>query len=256
VILHPALASHNHLQQTTMVTDMSNRDLFRAAVLAWATAAVVAVVFGLPVLVMVGGVHIDVGLTVNALAVIGSVGAASVALWIATRDRQDRERVREDYRHEREQEADQADEVQAGLVILERTQPGIRVAVENYGKFPVLDVTFVKLDVEEHADARLQPKRDVLSVVPPRSEDHRPYSFEFVATDTATQIALEGEWNSGRSARVSNATINRGTNMTATVRFRDAKGIRWKTTFQLFNEIEPGSGLVIPYTRRLSLTRL
>jgi hypothetical protein len=75
-----------------MVTDMSNRDLFRAAVLAWATAAVVAVVFGLPVLVMVGGVHIDVGLTVNALAVIGSVGAASVALWIATRDRQDRER--------------------------------------------------------------------------------------------------------------------------------------------------------------------
>jgi hypothetical protein len=81
---------------------------------------------------------IDWGLVISALAALGSIGAASAALYIATRDRQERKRERA-----------AAAKAQAKLVILDITSNTGRVGRDaadyhvgcvNHGSMPILDV--------------------------------------------------------------------------------------------------------------------
>jgi len=65
---------------------MPNRALIAAATIVWALGVLVALIFGLPTLLTIEGVNVDIGLIVNALVAAGTFSAAAAAVWIATSD--------------------------------------------------------------------------------------------------------------------------------------------------------------------------
>lgn len=93
--------------------------------------------------------HIELGNLSEALAAFAAVGAAFVALWIATRDRRDRMKQR-----------DAEDEAQAKLVIVSAECPNsplqLQIRVVNNAPRAIVDVTFVGIVVAGH-DLDLQP---------------------------------------------------------------------------------------------------
>lgn len=116
---------------------MSQESLVKVAAIVWAAAIFVGVLLGLPTLLSVLDLQINFGLIVSAMAAIGSLTAASVALWVATSDRR-----------ERQQERAAAAEAQAKFVIVAigRYDRGPSGATEyeirctNHGALPILDV--------------------------------------------------------------------------------------------------------------------
>lgn len=96
-----------------------------------------------------------------------------MALWIATSDRRLRKKDRDD-----------ADFTQAKLVIVwtvRRTEqpPWLQVMVRNKGSRPILDVTFVRLSVEDHDFLLPAPADNPLPVVDPNGDGN----FIFYASD-------------------------------------------------------------------------
>jgi hypothetical protein len=108
------------------VADMPNRALIAAATIVWALAVLVALIFGLPTLLTIEGVNVDIGLIVNALVAAGTFSAAAAAVWVATSDR----RVRK-------QERDAEDEAQAKPVVIsaqcQENPLELQIRVVNYG---------------------------------------------------------------------------------------------------------------------------
>ncbi|TLH73675.1 hypothetical protein [Mycolicibacterium phocaicum] len=165
----------------------------------------------------------------NAVSAAGSFLAAAVALWIATSDRRLRKKDRDD-----------ADFTQAKLVIVwtvRRTEqpPWLQVMVRNKGSRPILDVTFVRLSVEDHDFLLPAPADNPLPVVDPNGDGN----FIFYASDDlddAFRRALLGvPYPPGMSVAGANQlkdkpTIVESTKFTATVQFTDANGNRWEKT--------------------------
>jgi hypothetical protein len=202
---------------------MPSRFLTRVVIIVWAIAALVALLVGLPTLVIVEGVHIDAGLIINALTALGAFSAALAAVWVATSDRRDR-------KHERDVE----DEAQAKLVIVygrcqENQSPELQVMVSNSGTRGIVDVTFVRIAVDGHDDLDdLQPTSGPIPpIVAPAS--FAPGNISLITFDPNAYgpahpyyIAIRG----GPSNQPRTITIN--TTVTATIRWTDGRGKTWE----------------------------
>lgn len=149
--------------------------------------------------VMLDHAHVPV----NALAPMGAIGAALVALWIATRDRQ-----------ERKQEEADARKAQASLVVVEIERqdgrdpnaPWFNVLVRNVGSLSILKVELTNF---EHPWVELSHEPPLHLTIPPMAGER----FRIMPpTDGQTQAAV-----GGHTAEV-----------TATARFDDAYGNRWE----------------------------
>lgn len=202
---------------------MSIRTLVTVAAVVWAIAVLVSVFVGLPTLLTISGVNVNFSLIVNALAALGSVSAAVVALWIATSDRRDRQKEREE-----------ADRKQAGLVRIKarwqslgydqdesvRVAPYIQVGINNFGTLPIVDVQLTRWEWEGH-EARfvMKPPYEPPAAVLPSfrsTAGDRAEWMEFVPTDDVTKTAMAAP------------TITRNTDLTVTVEFTDAGEKRWR----------------------------
>ncbi|WP_141681983.1 hypothetical protein [Mycobacterium malmoense] len=197
---------------------MPNRSLVAAATIVWSVAVLVALLFGLPTLLTMAGVHVDAGLIVNALSAIGAFSAAAVALWVATSDRRERQ-------HER----DAQDEAQAKLVIIaaecQQNPVELQIRVVNNSPRAIVDLTFVRIVVEGHNFDDLRPTTGPFPpVAGPGS--FSAYFFNPVAAAYGPAhpyfIAIRGGPNG--EAR----TITSSTRVTATVRWTDASGKTWE----------------------------
>jgi hypothetical protein len=150
-------------------------------------------------------------------------------LWITTSDRRIRKKERDD-----------ADFTQAKLVIIwtvRRTEepPWLQVMVRNKGSRPVLDVSFVRLEIEGH-DFRLPPLSDnPLSVVDadgdgnfvflaPRDDVEDPFRKALLGVPYPSGVSVDG------NQLKESPTIVESTKFVATVQFTDANGNRWERT--------------------------
>jgi hypothetical protein len=105
----------------------------------------------------------DLGLVVNALAAIGSVGAAFAALYIATRDRSERRRER-----------DAADEAQARLVQVDVDRPegeaAFVVRIRNYGDRAIIGPAVEGASLNKRPDAQWKELNEWIDILPPYRE--------------------------------------------------------------------------------------
>jgi hypothetical protein len=197
---------------------MSNRDLTTIAVIVWAIAALVAAVIGIPMLLTLGGVHVDAGLIVNGLAAIGAFSAAGAAVWVATSDR--RVRIRE---------RDEANRVQAALVHMRlqwqslgdsQDGPYVQVKVNNWGRLPIVDVRAIRWEWGEGNRAGFRSDPTYLEVVMPSPVDSgdRAAELKLYPTDITTRAAM------------AEPTVTRDTDLTVTIHFTDANGNTWQRT--------------------------
>lgn len=125
---------------------------------------------------------VDWELVVNALAAIGSVGAALAALYIATKDRRERRRA-----------SDAADEAQARLVWVGvdrlNGEAGFKVRIRNYGDRPILDVGVTEASLHRRPDARWRNLEEWTAVLPPFREGEESPEV----TSSLTFFDTEGE---------------------------------------------------------------
>ena len=152
------------------------------------------------------------------LGAVGSLIAATVALWIATRDRK-----------EREDELRSADRAQATLVLVELGQPAgeqghFPIAVTNYGSRPVLDVAFDTARFDEFPNSiptidETKRKATVLD------SDRNAHTFYLAFVDEAKGAVLQGTRNQHGNWHQEEVDLSK---VNAWVRFRDASGIRWR----------------------------
>jgi hypothetical protein len=250
---------------------MPSRSLVTAAVIVFLAAVLVGVFLGLPTLLMVMGVDINAGLIVNALAAIGALSAAVAAVWIATSDRRQREQERRD-----------TDEAQARLVIIEPLRLAgewrrgvasaeLAVLVKNFATLSVLDVTVVDFVIGEHPHLRPSLQPPTWPVVEPNRYHPDGALFSFTppqwSEDEEDEKGLEPFKKAFEGWRVrdyrshawlvpTEPTITVDTILTATVRFRDAKGNRWETTFASSAQPKELSDRSIGSTTHLSLKRV
>jgi hypothetical protein len=204
---------------------MSLRSLWTVALIVWAVAAVVGVLFGLPLLFTIVGFHVDAGLIVNALVAVGTFGAAAAAVWVAISGRR-----------QLKDERDAADHAQARLVLVEvahlPAETDIKVTVKNYGDRPILDVTYESVEVEGFPSAQFIRRLRWENVIKPNRDDPNGAVFQVRAADEPTQKILQ--------------SIPIDTPLAATVCFTDANGKRWQTTFELRRQqaTEGGGSLI------------
>nr|WP_245830391.1 hypothetical protein [Mycobacterium numidiamassiliense] len=118
-------------------------------------------------------------LVFSALTAFGTIGAAWSALYIATRDREDRK-----------PERDAADLAQARLVKIEIKRPGTyeySVRVRNYAAQPILDVCINSASLHTDPDAtwRAPGERQVLEIIEPDRESlsEETLRLEFIDVD-------------------------------------------------------------------------
>jgi hypothetical protein len=205
---------------------MSGQVLVKIIAVVWSTAALVAIFIGLPMLLAVLGVEVNVGLIVSALAACGSFTAAGVALWVATSDRRKRQ-------HERDAE----DEAQAKLVIVCPRRPlnplELQILVTNYGTRAIVDLVFVGLVVEGHHFDDLHPTTGPFPVIAPPAASVQLagplagsslFSFDpaIYGPTHPYYIAVRGGPNEEPQ------TITGSTMLTATIRWTDASGKTWE----------------------------
>jgi hypothetical protein len=239
---------------------MSNRHLAAGAAVVWAIAVLVGVFIAAPLWF---GFDVDAGLIVNALAALGAFAAAAAAVWVATSDR--RERMRE---------RDAEDEAQAALMIVEPVSRGsenekqLEVIVKNFGKFPVLDVTLVELIVGGHPQLRPSPRPRTWPVLEPTRAKAEGLTFVFPALRSSRvsrsdetdlfRLALYGKTKKGGESYgwLQKPTIDQNTTLTATVRFRDANGNWWETTYSGTAEWKSRADHSVGCTRQISLMKL
>jgi hypothetical protein len=195
---------------------MSNRHLVLTAAVVWAVAVFVGVFVAAPLWF---GLNVDAGLYINALAAFGSVAAASAAVWIATTDRR-----------ERKQERDAEDAAQAKLVTVLGARPDnplqLQVWVKNYGTRAIIDITFIRLEVEghDHLDD-LQPNVGPLPVIAqPGGSSIFTFAPETYQKTDPYWLAIRG----GPHGEPQTITVK--TRLTATVRWTDAQGKIWQRT--------------------------
>jgi hypothetical protein len=192
---------------------MSNRDLTTFAVIVWAIAVLVAVSIGVPMLLTLGGVHVDAGLIVNGLAAIGAFSAAGAAVWVATSDR--RERI---------QERDEAHRMQAALVRMRlrwqslgdsQDDPYVQVIVNNWGTLPIVDVRAIRWEWGEGNRTGFRSDPTDLEVVMPSpvATGDRAEQLKLYPTDVTTRAAMTQD-----------------TDLTVTIHFTDANGNIWRRT--------------------------
>jgi hypothetical protein len=177
----------------------------------------VAVFLGLPILLRVAGVNTnDTGLIVNALVALGTFGAAGAAVWVATSDRR-----------ERSDERKAADRAQARLVLVyvAPLTTHITVTVKNYGDRPILDVTYESAKVRGFPPALFLPQQHDLNVIAPNRDTPNGATFQVHAADGPTQEFMQ--------RRFPPAMPPGETPVAVTVRFADATGNCWQTTFEL-----------------------
>lgn len=205
---------------------MPNRSLATIALIVWSAAALVALILGLPTLLTMEGVHVDAGLIVGALAVIGAFTAAGTAAWVATSERR------------------RSAKAQAQLVVLNITQarinpdvedsplqPVFDIQVDNYGELSILDVRLESAwlwmpQSSTWVGAAWLAHADVFQVVPSHREtgaDFRgrtEFRWGVVFLDAhhqqVIQQEIEGLWPQINLDRLA-----------ATITFTDAHGQRW-----------------------------
>jgi hypothetical protein len=156
------------------------------------------------------------GIIVNGLAALGSIGAAFAALFIATRDRRERNRER-----------NAADEAQANLLIIEATDsngPGFSVAVTNYGTRAVLNVEFDSATYDLVPDAT-PDLRSFDELLPVLDADRKPYRFWVGFLDEAGESIITGRTDELGNWHSDNAELSQ---VNLTIRWLDADGNRWK----------------------------
>jgi hypothetical protein len=204
----------------------------------------VAVFLGLPILLeRVAGVNVnDAGLIINSLAAGGAVSAAVAAVWVATTDRQ-----------ERADERKATDSAQANLVLVDLAPltSHITVTVKNYGDRPILDVTYENVSVKAFPPARFTPQQRDINVIVPNRDNSNGEMFEVHAADEPTREFMQ--------RRFPPAMPPGQTPVAVPVRFTDANGNCWQTTFELQGrEATRGDGSVatVGSMRRVSTTRV
>jgi hypothetical protein len=205
---------------------MSLRSLWTVALIVWAIAAAVGVFIGLPLLFTIVGFHIDAGLIVNALVAVGTFGAAAAAVWIATSDRR-----------ERTDERAAADHAQARLVIVDVVPvpitADVTVTVKNYGDHSILDVTYERVEAEDFPSAQFTPQLRWVNVIEPNRDNPNGTLFHVRPADEPTRGFMLGRWVPAQQGNDPRPTMALDTPLAATVRFTDAKGNHWQTTFEL-----------------------
>ncbi|WP_036451366.1 hypothetical protein [Mycobacterium marinum] len=206
---------------------MPIQSLLKIAATVWSAAILIAVLVGLPTLMTVLGIEINLGLIVSALAALGSLTAASVALWVATSDRRLRQRER-----------DAEDEAQARLVVVsahipDTTSPWprqLQMSVTNWSPRAIVDVTFVQLLIDGHEHLNLRPTSQAILPVVAAGSD-AAFTFDAVDGNVAFREALRGKWEDapgGGANRVEQPSISHSTMMAASVRWTDASGKTWE----------------------------
>jgi hypothetical protein len=163
------------------------------------------------------------------LGALGSFAAAAAALWIATTDRK-----------QREQERDDADRKQAGLVRLKTEwselgtpRASLRVSVKNYGKLPIIDVAVTgwRLDGEDVPAYSWGSTKE--AVLPYNATTHPADVFILEPMTRATRIAMQGEPYPSNMAVAGNQlqtrpSVSNLTDVTVTIEFTDAVEKRWR----------------------------
>jgi hypothetical protein len=198
--------------------------LASVAAIVWGIAVLVGVFVGAPLLL---GLDIDAGLVINALAAAGAFSAAAAALWIATTDRRTREQERED-----------ADRKQAGLVRIKAgwqslgrsrdVDPHVQVIVNNWANLPIVDVELTRWEWEGHEAKFSKPQRIEAVMPSPVVTGDRAGVLTVVPTDDATKTALAEQ------------TITPDTDLTVTVEFTDAGAKRWRRSSKgLLEQVRP-----------------
>jgi hypothetical protein len=202
---------------------LTTADLWTVAVIVWGIAVLVGVFVGMPLLL---GLNVDAGLMVNGLVAVGTFSAAGAALWIATSDRRQRT-------HER----DAADHAQARLVTVDvvpvpRT-PDITVAVKNYGARSILDITSESVEAEDFPSAQFIPQLRWVNVIEPNRDNPHGAVLHVRPADEPTRRFMQGRWFPVPQGNDPRPTVPLDRAIAATVRFTDANGNRWQTTFEL-----------------------
>lgn len=160
-------------------------------------------------------------LVINGISAAGAVGAALVALGIATKDRQDRTAERH-----------AADRAQARLVlVVVRTYVDssyYHLDIVNHGDQPVLDVVLDRVLVSGH-DYRWKPAGGtdghIRVVKPEREEAPRTFSGQFV-DPVGRSVAVEHENDLGNSTFSGKPDVGL---VVATITFTDTGGNTWST---------------------------
>ncbi|MGE2733832.1 hypothetical protein [Mycolicibacterium vaccae] len=152
------------------------------------------------------------------LSAVFAAVAAGAALWIATRDRQ-----------EREQERRNASRAQAELVQVSigyNPRPNFTVEVSNFSSRPILNVQFVsaryKLAPGVKAELVLHKGRGC----PVLDTDRRPYAFEIAFLDEEGHSVLQGQWDDVYSEWDGEDSPDPD-HVQALVSFQDADGTGW-----------------------------
>jgi membrane protein implicated in regulation of membrane protease activity len=224
---------------------MSNRALLVVTILVSCVfGALLCVGIVLPLVFHGVGTGTAVGTAiVGELAAAGSFSAAVAAVGIATHDRRLRER-------DRKQEQDDADEVEARLIVVEpsrnsdRNQP--QVKVENFGTRSVVDVKLTRL--EAAGEEVPLPKRRLIPVVAPARDGPR--------RDPLGNPLLTGGIFYYPEGEAPSELLPETGDITATVEFTDVHGKTWDATFIASTEPAYPSPTAIQSTEWQSTRRI
>lgn len=204
----------------------------------------VAVFLGLPILLeRVAGVNVnDTGLIINSLAAGGAFSAAAAAVGVAISGRR-----------QQKDERDAADRAQARLVLVDVAPltSHITVTVKNYGDRPILDVTYKNVQLKAFQSALFTPQQRDINVIVPNRDNSNGEMFEVHAADEPTREFMQ--------RRLPPAMPPGQTPVAVPVRFTDANGNCWQTTFELQGrEATRGDGSVatVGSMRRVSTKRV
>jgi hypothetical protein len=151
-------------------------------------------------------------------AALGSLFAAGTALWIASRDRE-----------ERKGERAVTAKTQAELVVVAVKLTHGRsfgVDVTNFGTSAVLDVTFDSAKFETVPESTYKVSNGSPRVV--LDSDRQPHTFWVEFVNDAGESVMPGTFNDVYQEWESGPARPDPSKVTAWVRFRDAQGIRWR----------------------------
>ena len=145
-------------------------------------------------------------------------------MWIATRDRQEREREAGDF-------------AQAKLVSLlthhytDGTSRMLRIEVDNSGTRAIVDATFIRLEIENHENLDPRPSTNpTLAAVRPAQPGVVYWFRPSDNPDDPVTLAFFGREVPGDPYHELQVqpTVTPGTKFTATVQFTDANGNVWQ----------------------------
>jgi hypothetical protein len=109
----------------------------------------------------------------------------------------------------------------------------VRVTVKNYGDRSIPDVTSERAEAEDFLSVQFTPQLRWVNVIEPNRDNPNGTLFHVRPADEPTRGFMLGRWVPAQQGNDLQQTMRLDTPLAATVRFTDANGNRWQTTFAL-----------------------